>query len=146
MKALIIGVSLLIIFATSSALARDYHRGGYYGDHHGSHHGYNRHHYNGHYRNRNHHGEYLIGGLILGSLISHSYRERRSYPRHTYSRSYNNNPYYQDGYSRVIRTTNTPIVTGRRLFKDIDGNCFERRQDTNGDELLEALPIEECAW
>jgi hypothetical protein len=123
--------STLAFATTAPAKAAGYH--GYkYGHHyrHG-HRGY--HHRRHHRRHRGHHSNeaaYLAGGLILGSILTHAYHE----PRRVVRRTVVHDPV-------VIRRTE-----GRRLFRDRDGNCFERTRSRSGDELLIELDRSECAW
>ena len=110
----------------------NYRHGGYYDYHHYRPYrrGYR------HHRHRSNRGAYLVGGIALGALISHAYHAPR-YRHH-------------DGY--VVREVRREPAVVRRegritrsLFRDRDGNCYERRRD-NGDELLIELPASECAW
>ena len=114
-------VCCLALLYSTAASARGY--GGHYsgGGHHYRHHG---HHSN--------HGAYIAGGLILGSLISNSYR--RHPERVVVQRTVVREP-------TVI--TNSP---SRRLFRDRDGNCFERTRTKQNDELIVALDPSECDW
>lgn len=127
-KWLLIIVPLLIVFGASPTEAGGRH--GYYG--HYSHHGYGHH--------GGHHGYdagYLVGGLVLGSLLTHAYHRNTydyyDYPRYRRSAAY---PVYRE----------TAVIPGRRLYKDIDGNCFERVIDDGGNELLTELPAADCDW
>lgn len=127
------GWCLSILLAATPAYAggRGHQDHGYYGDH-GYHHGYRRD--RGHYRQRRHHnreGAYLLGGLVIGTVIGQALTPRPSYdyPRETSRR-------YPD---------REPVVT-RRLYRDLDGNCFERNIDGRGRETLLALPPYECEW
>jgi hypothetical protein len=125
---------------TAPAEARGYDsRGhhGYYGGHRGyRHHGY-RHHGYRHRSHSSHRGAYLAGGLIIGSLLTHAYHR-------------NNQPYVNEGFVRETRVVSEPRIvsrsTGRRLFRDRNGDCFERTTTRNGDELLLELDPNECAW
>jgi hypothetical protein len=158
MKKLIIGVSLiaaLILAQTASADSR-HHRRGY------DRHGYSSHYYpranpyhfgssrryyspgsyygGGHfgfsygnygYRRHNDLG-YLVGGLVLGSLLSSSsYLEPVTRTREVV-------------YVKQSASRSTPLTTGRRLLKDLEGNCFERKPDGNGDEIRVQLEASEC--
>ncbi len=125
---------------TNEAQARGYHGSHYYGGHYyggGGHYG---HRHRGHRHGRHHsrRGAYLAGGLILGSLLTHAYH-RSHYPR--------TEPYVVRE-RRVIRSTPHVVErrTTKRLFRDRDGNCFERTFNRNGDELLVELDPAECAW
>lgn len=94
----------------------------------------NRYHYR--QRSRSNRGAYLAGGILLGSVITHALTQPR-YERRPDS-------YHE---SRVIReTTRQSVTPSRRLFRDRDGNCFERALDERGNEVLIDLPDSECAW
>ena len=101
--------------------------GGYGGSYYGNYYGYGRHH--GH----NDFG-YLIGGLVLGSLLSSSsYREPVTRTREVV--------YVKES---VPRSTAPNI--GRRLLKDLQGNCFERITDEDGNEVRVQLEASECSF
>ena len=117
-----------------------YRHAGYYDYHH--YRPYRRgHRYPRHYRHKSNRGAYLVGGIALGAILSHAYhapRYRGGVATH------------HDGY--VVREVRRPPVIVREesritrsLFRDRDGNCFERRRE-GGDELLIELPASECAW
>lgn len=161
MKKLIIGVSLiaaLILAQTASADSR-HHRRGYdrygYSSHYYPranpyHFGSSRRYYSpgryyggnyfgfsygnyGYRRHRRHNDlGYLVGGLVLGSLLSSSsYREPVTRTREVV-------------YIKQSASRSTPLTTGRRLLKDLEGNCFERKTDSNGDEIRVQLEASEC--
>lgn len=82
-------------------------------------------------------GAYLAGGIALGALLSHAYHTPRYRSTH-------------DGYvvREVVRDRPVVVRQGsitRRLFRDRDGNCFER-QLQGGEELLIELPASDCNW
>jgi hypothetical protein len=117
--------------------------------------GYNRHHnrryqrgYRGYrhssHRRSDHHGAYLIGGLVVGSLITHAIINNQSdyrQERHT-SQAYDRNK----SYSTYSTGRNSEAPVSRRLFRDAQGNCFERQTGPDNQELLIDLPAEECRW
>lgn len=130
-----------LVVATTAGFTAPAEAGGYYGKGHhgyyGGHRGY-RHHGYRHRSHSSHRGAYLAGGLILGSLITHAYHRSHQ-------------PHVQERY--VVRESSVvhePRVisrsTGRRLFRDRNGDCFERTTTRNGDELLLELDPSECAW
>ncbi len=133
-----------------------YWSGGYY-DHgrHGYRSGYRRGYRHGtrHYRHRRHRGNdgaYLIGGLVVGSLITHAIHSSRNDGYRSRNRTYNDGYYerrrsttYDRGYNN--RTVEDSRVS-RRLFKDAQGNCFERVQRSGGQEDLIELSPSECNW
>lgn len=95
-------------------------------------------------RYRRHDANSFVGGLVLGSLFS--------YPRYS-SRSYNTVVYRDAPVTRtreivyVDRSPSvnaTPVASGRRLLRDLEGNCFERIVDEQGDEIRVQLEAEEC--
>ena len=124
-RALIIGtVCSLSLGIAANASARGYGHG--YG--HGGH----------HYRGGHHssHGAYLAGGLLLGSIIAHSYHTRHA-------------PVYAPVVAQRTVVHEPVVVTRkptRRLFRDRNGNCFERTTSTQGDEMMVELDPAECAW
>jgi hypothetical protein len=124
-KWLLILIPLMIVFGASHTQAGSRHHGGYYGGHsyghHNGHHGYS--------------AGYFIGGLALGSLLTHAYHRPYSdaYPRYRTSTVYR-------------ETVPSTVVPGRRFYRDIDGNCFERLVGDSGDELLKELPAADCDW
>ncbi|MEM7096682.1 MAG: hypothetical protein AAF541_00370 [Pseudomonadota bacterium] len=138
---IITGTTLLLSGYSSAAQAGYYKHGhGYYGGK-AYHYGHRRHRYRNGYRRHRHsdRAAYLVGGLALGALISHAYHT----PHRRYYRGHN------DVYA--VRESSRPTVIHREgrvtrsLFKDRDGNCFERKSE-DGQELLIELPDRECAW
>lgn len=99
-------------------------------------HGYRHNRYARHYRHRRHHdrGLYLAGGLILGSVITHALHERHEPVVHRRVRT------------RVSGAVMDDAAISRRLFRDRDGNCFERTYTRAGDEVLSELDPSACAW
>ncbi|MEM7077278.1 MAG: hypothetical protein AAF513_01505 [Pseudomonadota bacterium] len=137
--------------ALAAVFSIDAHAGGRHYSGYGHHYGYHDYGYRSyrqrHYRHRNyghrhyyrdrHHSRraaYLAGGLILGGLLTHSYHRAHE-------------PVVVRE-SRVIRSGGGRYDTrvSRRLFRDRDGNCFERTTNRNGEELLAELDRAECAW
>ena len=125
-KWLLILIPLMIVFGASPTQAGSRHHGGYYGGHHS----YG--HHNGHH---GYSAGYFIGGLALGSLLTHAYHRPYydAYPRYRTSTVYR-------------ETVPSRVVPGRRFYRDIDGNCFERLVGDTGDELLKELPAADCDW
>lgn len=128
------------------------HRSAHRGYRHGYRDGY-RHqsrHYRSHRRHHDNDAAYLIGGLVLGSVITHAVTNRYDRPRH-YDRHYNRYSSREVVYVNQPQTvrsysTSSPVVQGRRLYRDLDGNCFERLDDEGGNELLQELPASACDW
>ena len=42
------------------------------------------------------------------------------------------------------RSTATAVASGRRLLRDLEGNCFERIVDDQGNEIRVQLEAQEC--
>ena len=77
----------------------------------------------------------MVGGLVLGSLLTNAYHRSHE-------------PYVARE-SRVVHTaahTTAQAPVSRRLFKDRNGDCFERNYNSVGDEVLVELHPNECAW
>tara|TARA_B110000858_G_scaffold77483_1_gene89789 strand:- start:27815 stop:28378 length:564 start_codon:yes stop_codon:yes gene_type:complete len=129
----------------------------HYGSHKRNYRNYNRH-YNRHYgsgfnfsygnyysRHRGYDSGSFVGGLVLGSLFN--------YPRYS-SRNVETIVYRDAPATRVreivyadqaqTRGTATPVASGRRLLRDLEGNCFERIVDEQGDEIRVQLEAQEC--
>lgn len=140
-----------LVAAAPADAGKRHHRsshGGYYdGYYSGGHYGHRRHRYARHYnhgyyrhsrhgyRHRDHSGAYLAGGLILGSALTHAFSRPRYSDRTVETVVY-----------REPETRSGSTVVGRRLLKDRNGVCWERKLDKNGDELLEELPAQACDW
>ncbi len=149
MKIIIACVTALLLVLSQGVSARGYGHGYGYG-HHGYGHGFGygyRHHGFGHgyrgfrgyrhygYGRRGGHAGYLVGGLVLGTLLA---QPRYPLPPPVV-------------YAPTTTTTTVPVRQAhapitRRLLRDINGNCFERKTDANGSELRVQLPAGECAW
>ena len=136
---------LSLVLVAQPALAGDRGHGHYrhYDRHYGHGHHYDRHYRHGHHYKHKHkrRGDndeiaYLLGGLVVGSVLTHvlTAPSRQAAPQ----------SYYAPAYTPAPRTTT--VTSGRRLFRDIDGNCFERHVDGRGREVLSALPAWECDW
>ena len=86
--------------------------------------------YYGQHHNNDNHSDwpaYLIGGAVLGSVLTNVYHN---------SQAQQAAPAYQ--------TYGAP--QGRRLLRDLNGNCYERTTDGAGNELRSELPRSECNW
>ena len=140
MKITVACVTSLLLVLSQGVAAGGYGYGHGYG-HHGYGHGYGHHGYGhgySHYSFGGHgsHAGYLVGGLLLGSLLAP--------PRYTA-------PPPVVVYAPASASTSIPVQQaqapiGRRLLRDINGNCFERKTDAGGSELQVQLPASECAW
>lgn len=100
-------------------------------------------------RRHDHDAGYFVGGLVLGSLLS---APRYSPPveRVVYRSApvvtqrevvVVNNPV-----SSAAPTSGAPVASGRRLLRDLEGNCFERIIDAEGNEIRVQLEAEECRF
>lgn len=89
----------------------------------------------------------FLGGLVLGSLFS--------YPRHS-SRNVETVVYRDAPATRAreivyvdrsqTRSSAADVASGRRLLRDLEGNCFERIVDEQGDEIRVQLEAQECNY
>ncbi|NKC00761.1 MAG: hypothetical protein GKR90_20010 [Pseudomonadales bacterium] len=116
---------------------RGYHGGDYYNRHsyrHGYRHGYRRH----HRRHRSDRGAYLVGGLVLGGIIASAIHRNQDHHVYRDTREIRE--------TRVVRTPRSDDRVSRHLYRDRNGNCFERTSSPNGDELLAELDPASCAW
>ena len=161
MKKILLSLSVIATLVISQSASADgrYWRGygGWGGDRYYS--GYNPYHYGyrggrsyygvaygGYYpRHRRYDSGSFVGGLVLGSLLS--------YPRH-------NHRHYETVRTRrpVTRTrdvvyvnnsasaNSSAVASGRRLLKDLEGNCFERIVDAEGNEIRVQLDSSECSF
>ena len=133
----------------------DYQRHDYGG--HWNNRGYNGYGYNDHgysdYRGGRHHrshgrrhgreAAYLVGGLVVGSLLTNAYHN-------SYEQRVVRQPVYREvvyDSSPIVRSTQVIRQNqGRRLFRDRNGDCFERSTSAYGEELLVELDRSACAW
>ncbi|PCH61745.1 MAG: hypothetical protein COC19_04400 [SAR86 cluster bacterium] len=152
MKKLLISLSLIMAMVLSQAASANDRRSSrnhysshsnHYSPFRGSNHyrggfsSYNRSHFGISYNNHHGSSSSFFGGLILGSIFSPGYSSRRyDYREPVVTREI----IYVDKPSQV----SNPV--GRRLLKDLEGNCFEVRQDDNGDEIRLQLEAEECSF
>jgi hypothetical protein len=96
-------------------------------------------------RHRGYDSGSFFGGLVLGSLFNFS---RRS-SGYVETVAYRNVPtistreiVYVD--QAQTRSAAAPVASGRRLLRDLEGNCFERIVDKQGDEIRVQLEAQEC--
>lgn len=94
----------------------------------------------------------FVGGMVLGSILNSAITPRDNYVERV-SPAYRSYPaaqevVYVNEASSKSRTysTNKPRLSGRKLIKDRDGNCFERIVNEEGDEVRVQLEAEECAY
>lgn len=135
----IVFATTLLLVTSMGASARGYGYGHGY-RHHGYGHGYGRgyRHY-GSYGNGHNYAPYLVGGLLLGSILA-------APPRYAPPPSVVYVPQPIASAPRVSYPQPTQASVSRRLLRDINGNCFERKLDTAGTEMRIQLPASECAW
>ena len=86
--------------------------------------------YYGNHHNNNNNSDwpaYLIGGAVLGSVLTNVYQN-----------------------SQVQQVPAQQVVVapqqGRHLLRDLNGNCYDRSTDANGNELRTELPPSACNW
>ena len=96
-------------------------------------------------RHRRHDSGSFFGGLVLGSLLSYPSYSSRRYD----NVSYRSRPVTQTREIVYVnnssnRTSSAPVASGRRLLRDLEGNCFERVVDEEGNEVRLQLEAEEC--
>ncbi|MCH7817274.1 MAG: hypothetical protein IIC60_11965 [Proteobacteria bacterium] len=159
MKKLLLVVSViaaLVLSQTASADSRHHRRShhsfGHYSNYNPYHYGFGSHHggsyfgfsygHNRHYGHRSS-GSFL-GGLVLGSLLSYPSYSSRRYD----TVSYRSAPVIRSRevvvVNRSITRSTAPIASGRRLLRDLEGNCFERIVDEDGNEIRVQLDASEC--
>ncbi len=131
-----ISAALLLTAAATNAHAAGGHGYRHYGPHKVSHRhdyyrSYRHHHHRRHRHRHSDRGAYLAGGVILGSIITHALT-RPHYQRQTHVTR--------------IRVAESDYRVSRRLFRDRNGNCFERQHNQRGDEIMIELDPAECAW
>lgn len=93
----------------------------------------------GHYRR--HDSGIFLGGLVLGSLLSYP----RTYERTVYRGVPAVETYARNG-GNVRVYSSAPVASGRRLLRDLEGNCFERNVDEEGNEIRVQLDASECEF
>ena len=128
-RLVILSITGLLIFACATATAGRYRHHGFHG------HGFRHHTFHGH-----HHGSaagYFFGGLALGTLFAPP-------PRYVAPPVV----YVPPPVTVTPAPTSAPAraMVSRRLLRDINGQCFERKVDAAGTELRIELPASECAW
>lgn len=106
-----------------------------------------RHGYSYGYRYDDHHSGHhydsgsFFGGLVLGSILSYPARKPQTIV-------YASPPVVRT--QEVVTVTQTrpttTITTGRSLLIDLQGNCFERNVDENGNEIRVQLDPSECSF
>lgn len=104
-----------------------------------------------HYRHHDVDAGAVLGGIVLGSLLTSGLRD--------YDRPRTVRRYSSVRTAPVIRTrevvyvqkereqrgrASQPAVNGRRLLRDLEGNCFEIDRRSNGDELRTQLDPTAC--
>jgi hypothetical protein len=101
----------------------------------------------GHYysRHRGYDSVSFLGGLVLGSLLNSSRHSSRNVETVVYrspSTISTRDIVYDD--RAQTRSAAAPVASGRRLLRDLEGNCFERIVDKQGDEIRVQLEAQEC--
>ena len=105
-----------------------------YGSHYGDYYGRRRHHDSGSF----------LGGLVLGSLLTYPSYSSRRYDREVYRSA----PVTREivYVNRTAPQRSAPVPSGRRLLRDLEGNCFERIVDEEGNEVRIQLEAAECSF
>jgi hypothetical protein len=80
------------------------------------------------HKNNDNHSEwpvYLVGGIVLGALLTSAFPGTRP---------------------AAYQSSSAPIANdpGRHLFRDANGNCYERQTDSSGNEMRIELPPSAC--
>ena len=93
----------------------------------------------------------FLGGLVVGSLLTSSYQSSRDYGRVVYrSTPVTRTREVVVDRSSVSRTVSsaTPRAqgNGRRLLRDLNGNCFEITYNGAGDELRQEIDPSLCEF
>ncbi len=166
MKKLILSLSVIAVLVISQSASADSRYGrrgysGYYGDYgnyypsryNSYNYGYRRggsyfdFGYGGYYpryRRRHYDSGAFVGGLVLGSLLSYP-RYSWRYDRVTYTRPVTRTREVVYVKNRTSGSS-TPVASGRRLLRDLEGNCFERNVDEDGNEIRIQLEASECSF
>lgn len=103
--------------------------------------GYNTYYGSRSYRRHDNDAGVFVGGLVLGSLLSYPY-----YSRPVERVIYRNAPVVHTKEVVVVRNSNAAPVAGRRLLRDLGGNCFEVISDEDGNEIRLQLAASECSF
>lgn len=100
---------------------------------------------NNYSRHRGYDSGSFLGARVLGSLFNSS----RHFSRNVETIVYRNPStistreiVYVD--LAQARSAAAPVASGRRLLRDLEGNCFERIVDDQGDEIRVQLEVQEC--
>jgi hypothetical protein len=120
---------------------RNYH--GNYGRGYGS--GFNFSYGNYYSRHRGYDSGSFFGGLVLGSLFNSFRHSSRDVETVVYRNAPPNSTrkiVYVD--QAQTRSAAAPVASGRRLLRDLEGNCFERIVDDQGNEIRVQLEAQEC--
>lgn len=96
-------------------------------------------------RHRRYDSGSFVGGLVLGSLFSYPRYPTRNVETVVYRdvpATRTREIVYVD--RNQTRSSAAPVASGRRLLRDLEGNCFERIVDEQGDEIRVQLEAQEC--
>lgn len=81
---------------------------------------------------RRHDAGDFLGGLVVGSLLTSSYQSNREYDRVVYRSA----PVTRTREVVVNRNSVAPVSSsGRKLLRDLQGNCYEISRNSSGDEV-----------
>ncbi len=85
----------------------------------------------------------FLGGLVVGSLLSSSYQSSRDYERVVYRST----PVTRTREVVVSRRAAAPSPgTGRKLLRDLNGNCYEISRNSAGDEVRAEIDPAMCEF
>lgn len=96
-------------------------------------------------RHRGYDSGSFLSGLVLGSLLNSSRHSSRNVETVVY-RSPSTISTREIVYDDRAQTLSAaaPVASGRHLLRDLEGNCFERIVDEQGDEIRVQLEAQEC--
>ncbi|NQV68650.1 MAG: hypothetical protein HQ498_01355 [Pseudohongiella sp.] len=96
-------------------------------------------------RYRRHDSADFVGGLVLGSILSYPWGYDRAYDTSRGRVVYRAAPAREVIYLNESANSNpTAAAGGRRLLRDLEGNCFEVNIDEEGNEIRVQLDAAEC--
>lgn len=96
-------------------------------------------------RHRGYDSGSFLGGLVLGSLFNAPRYSSRNVETVVYrdAPAIRSREIVYENRSQT-RRTDAPVASGRRLLRDLEGSCFERVVDEQGDEIRVQLEAQEC--
>ena len=90
----------------------------------------------------------IVGGIVLGSILSSGIRSYRdSYrPREVERVVYRSQPNTRTTEVVRVNRNSAPIASGRKLLRDLQGNCYEIGTNELGDEVRTELDPANCSY